>query len=83
MLPGLLSIAAPLFGVLALIGLAAGLLRNRRWRLPPLPGRTLYLRETLAVDPRRRLHIVEVGDRKLLLLTGGANDVVVGWLPSQ
>ena len=30
--------------------------------------------------PRRRLLLVHCGERRVLLLTGGAQDVVVGWL---
>ena len=42
---------------------------------------TLRLRRVLALDARRRLSLVQVGGRQVLLLTGGGQDQVVGWLP--
>ncbi len=44
------------------------------------PVRSLVVTETIALDARRRLHLVRHGERSVLLLTGGGNDVVVGWL---
>jgi flagellar protein FliO/FliZ len=41
----------------------------------------LTVRETIALDPRRRLHLVQCADRQVILLTGGAQDLVVGWVP--
>ncbi|OJY63977.1 MAG: hypothetical protein BGP12_15620 [Rhodospirillales bacterium 70-18] len=41
----------------------------------------LAVARTLALDPRRRLHLVRCEGRQVLLLTGGAQDIVVGWLP--
>ena len=41
----------------------------------------LRLERALALDARRRLSLVQVGGRHVLLLTGGAQDQVVGWLP--
>lgn len=41
----------------------------------------LRLDRVLALDARRRLSLVQVGGRHVLLLTGGAQDQVVGWLP--
>ena len=52
----------------------------RDFRLKQRQGRHLVLRESLALDPRRRVHLVECGDRRVLLLTGGQQDVVIGWL---
>jgi flagellar protein FliO/FliZ len=79
----LLGAVAALAGVVALVLL---LQRGARaWRLPArrggVPGRRLALEETLALDPRRRLHLIRCGERRLLLLTGGGADVAVGWLP--
>ncbi len=69
------ALAAVLLAVL-LAGRGARMLRLAR------PGGTGRLRvlETLALDPRRRLHLVACDDRTVLLLTG-TQDVVVGWLP--
>jgi flagellar protein FliO/FliZ len=70
-----------LIGVLALIGLLMRLIQLRGWRPPSRTGRTLALRETIALDPRRRLHLVQCADRQVILLTGGGQDLVVGWVP--
>ena len=43
-------------------------------------GRLLVVKDTVALDARRRLHLVQHGDRSVLLLTGGETDLVVGWL---
>jgi flagellar protein FliO/FliZ len=76
-------LAAPLalLGVLGLILLArrAALLLPGLARLPGAAG-PLRLEQTIALDARRRLLLVQCGHRRLLLLTGGGQDVVVGWL---
>jgi flagellar protein FliO/FliZ len=41
----------------------------------------LRVTETLALDPKRRVHLLECQGKHVLLLTGGTQDVVVGWLP--
>ena len=43
----------------------------------------LPVQDVLALDPRRRLHLVRCDERRVLLLTGGAQDVVVGWLDRE
>jgi flagellar protein FliO/FliZ len=43
-------------------------------------GRRLAVQEAIALDPRRRLHLVRCDGRHVLLMTGGAQDLVVGWL---
>lgn len=43
-------------------------------------GRTLVLRESIALDPRRRVHLLQCGQRQVVLLTGGSQDIVVGWV---
>ena len=45
------------------------------------PLRRLAVREVLPLDPKRRLVLVRCDDRELLLLTGGAGEVSLGWLP--
>lgn len=76
---GLFTAAAALLGVLGALVLAlrgvraAGLARGA--------GRRLAVEEAVAVDGRRRLVLVRCDGRHLLLLTGSAQDVVVGWLP--
>ncbi len=64
--------------VLALAWAAARALRGSRFVSPQ--GRRLHLAESLAVDPRRRLLLVRCDDREALLLTGGGNDVMLGWV---
>jgi flagellar protein FliO/FliZ len=77
---GLITAAAALAGVLAALVLilrglrAAGVARQA--------GRRLAVEEALALDARRRLLLVRCDGRALLLLTGGAQEVVVGWLPA-
>jgi flagellar protein FliO/FliZ len=89
-----MSATTPVMTILALavvIGLI--LLARQGARLLPLAGTMalgrargavprdgLALEQVLALDPRRRLLLVRCGPRRLLLLTGGQQDVVVGWL---
>jgi flagellar protein FliO/FliZ len=58
-------------------GAAAGL----RARLAG--GGRLALVQSLALDQRRRVHLLACDGRCVVLLTGGTQDVVVGWLPLQ
>lgn len=69
-----------LIGVIALIGAAAKLFQLGGWRAQPRSGRTLILRESIALDPRRRIHLVQCGQRQVVLLTGGGQDLVIGWM---
>ena len=47
----------------------------------PTGGRhVLVLKDSISLDARRRLHLVEHGNRGVLLLTGGEIDLVVGWV---
>ncbi len=45
------------------------------------PGRRLAIRAAVALDPRRRLVLVACDQYEVLVLTGGGQDIVVGWLP--
>jgi flagellar protein FliO/FliZ len=74
-------VAVALIGVLALIGLLTRLLQFTGWRAAPRTGRTLIVQETIAIDPKRRLHLVQCAERRVILLTGGGQDLVVGWMP--
>ena len=74
----LLSLAA----VLGLIWGAQFLARGRFATLLPKGDARLAAVQSLALDSRRRLHLVACDGRQVLLLTGGAQDVVVGWLPA-
>lgn len=76
----LLSAVAALVVVLALIWLAS---RAARWgglAARPAGARRLAVQDTLAIDARRRLTLVRCDGRCVLLLTGGGQDVVVGWM---
>jgi|SRR5271165_2535434 len=78
-----LTALAALAVVLGLVWLAS---RAARWGgLAPRPsgGRRLVVQDALAIDARRRLTLVRCDDRTVLLLTGGAQDLVVGWVPPQ
>jgi flagellar protein FliO/FliZ len=41
------------------------------------------LQEVLALDARRRVIILRCDGREVLLLTGGPQDVCLGWLPPR
>jgi flagellar protein FliO/FliZ len=75
-----------LAGVSLLVVLALVLLAARLARLGGLAPRTalggdrMALLQVLALDQRRRLHLVRCDGRHVLLLVGGAEDRVVGWL---
>ena len=78
-----LTAAAALAAVLALIVLAGRAARVAGRARGAGGARLLAVREVLALDGRRRLHRVACAGREVLLLTGGATDVVVGWLPPE
>ncbi|HEY0181464.1 MAG TPA: hypothetical protein VGC09_01540 [Rhodopila sp.] len=78
--PAIMLVIAVLVGVIALIGAAAKLLQFTGWRVQPRSGRTLILRESIALDARRRVHLVQCGRQQVVLLTGGGQDLVIGWM---
>jgi flagellar protein FliO/FliZ len=75
-----LSAIAALVAVLALIWLAGRAARFGGLARRPATGRSLVVQDVIALDVRRRLHLVQCDGRRVLLLTGGGQDVVVGWL---
>ncbi len=75
----LLTAVAALAVVLALIWLAARAVRLVGFSPQAGGGRRLRLVDSLALDPRRRLHLIACDQRQVLLLTGGGADLVVGW----
>lgn len=75
-----MTAAAALAGVLAALVLALRFLRAAG--MARRAGRRLAVEEALALDSRRRLVLVSCDGRALLLLTGGTQDVVLGWLPA-
>ncbi len=59
----------------------------RHFKLPQRLSRTtgdgagrLAISQSLALDPRRRLVLVRCDGRELLLLTGGPQDISLGWV---
>jgi flagellar protein FliO/FliZ len=78
-LTSLITVVLALAGVLAVLVLAlrgiraAGLVRGG--------VRRLAIQEAVALDGRRRVVLLRCDGRDLLLLTGGADDTVIGWLP--
>ena len=76
--PLLLQDGAALLCVLALIWLAARF--GRRYlpggAAPRDPG-ALHLRASLALDTRRRLHLVDTPGGAVLALTGGGQDILL------
>lgn len=77
-----LTAGAALLLVLGLILLLARLLRATGLA-PQTSGQRLKLQEALALDARRRLLILRCDGREVLLLTGGPQDLCLGWLPSK
>jgi hypothetical protein len=70
--------------VVALV-LVAGMVARRRWpgaARPPEPG-ALRLRATLALDARRRLHLLDAPGGTVLVLTGGTNDALLALPPEH
>lgn len=70
--------AAALAGILALLLLLAR--GARRFGLAPAGTGRLSVQAVLPLDSRRRLVLIRCDGREALLLTGGPQDVVVGWL---
>jgi flagellar protein FliO/FliZ len=71
-----------LIAVLALIWLAGRIARLGGMARRAGSG-VLAVQDVLVLDARRRLHLVKCEEKRVLLLTGGAQDVVVGWLDRE
>jgi flagellar protein FliO/FliZ len=76
----LVTSVAALAGIVGVILLIGRLLRHTSFARPKSSAHLLIPRDTIVLDARRRLHLIQCGDRSVLLLTGGETDVVVGWL---
>jgi flagellar protein FliO/FliZ len=76
----ILTAIAALAAVLALIWLAGRLARFGGMAQRPATGRSLAVQDVLALDPRHRLYLVKCEQHRVLLLVGGAENTVVGWL---
>ena len=75
-----LTAAAALLAVLAALLLAGRAARAAG--IGQRLGRRLSIEESLQLDGRRRLLRLRCDARRLLLVTGGAQDVSLGWLPA-
>jgi flagellar protein FliO/FliZ len=78
-LPGALAALLAVLALILLSGRGVRLLRNRGGLAGA--GRRIDIRAAVAVDPRRRLVLVACDGHEVLLLTGGGQDLIVGWLP--
>jgi len=76
----LLTAVAALAGIVGVILLIGRVLRHTSLAGPKSSTRLLVVKDTIALDARRRLHLIQLGERSVLLLTGGGTDLVVGWL---
>ena len=89
MLP-LLSSIVPALGALGAV-VALVLLAGRFARLTVITrglprlgaarAARMSVADTLTLDRTRRLHIIRVDEKEIVLLTGGAADLVIGRLP--
>jgi flagellar protein FliO/FliZ len=76
----ILSAIAALVAVLGLIWLAGRMARVGGLARRPASGGSFVVQDVLVLDGRRRLHLIRCEERRVLVLTGGTQDVVVGWL---
>lgn len=82
-MPSSLSPWLPALAALSAVVLLLWLLARgaRLTGLAAPAGKRLGVQEVLALDTRRRLVLLRVDGREVLLLTGGPQDSVLGWLP--
>jgi flagellar biogenesis protein FliO len=78
-----LTAAVALAGVLALIFIAGRLARFGGIAQRSAGTRALVVQDVLPLDQRRRLYLISCEQRRVLLLIGGNQDQVVGWLDSK
>jgi flagellar protein FliO/FliZ len=79
--PGLLSAALALAGVLGALALVLRGLRAAG--LGRAEGKRIGVVEAVALDGRRRLLLLRCDGREMLVMTGGPQDVALGWLPEK
>ena len=75
----LLFRAGASLAAVVVMALSAGRLLRGRLSLPSSTNSALRLRATLALDTRRRLHLVETDAGSVLVLTGGTTDCMLRW----
>jgi flagellar protein FliO/FliZ len=78
-----LTAAVALAAVLALIFVAGRLAKFGGMVQRPAGSRALLVQEVLHLDQRRRLYLVSCEQRRVLLLIGGPQDCVIGWLDRE
>ncbi|MFN8983797.1 MAG: hypothetical protein ACK5X9_14925 [Alphaproteobacteria bacterium] len=73
------------FALIFVLGLILLLVRLMRATglAPNAAGQRLKLQEVLTLDGRRRVIILRCDGREVLLLTGGPQDLCLGWLPEK
>jgi flagellar biogenesis protein FliO len=79
----ILTAVAALAAVLALIWLAGRLARFGGMAQRAAKGGPLAVRDVLVLGPRHRLYLISCDQRRILLLIGGAQDTVVGWVDRE
>jgi flagellar protein FliO/FliZ len=77
----LLTAAATL--AVVLVGLVLTLRGVRAAQAGRGAGRRIAVEEAVALDSRRRVVLLRCDGRRLLVLTGGPADLVLGWLPAE
>jgi flagellar biosynthetic protein FliO len=77
-----LALTIPALAVVLAIALAGAWLARRFGLGRGAPGGThIALIESLALDGKRRVHLIQCGDHRLLLATGGGSDILLGTWP--
>jgi len=79
----ILTAAIALAAVLALIFIAGRFARFGGLAQRSAGARILLVQDVLHLDQRRRLYLISCEQRRVLLLTGGPQDRVVGWLDGE
>jgi len=78
-IPGVIAALAVVLGTILIVSKAVrstGLLK----RVARQTGEPkIMIRESIALDRSRNLHLVSWGGREVMLLTGNNGDLVVGW----
>ena len=76
-----LLLALPALALVIGLALLAGR-SARAFGLAPRPGQggRIETVQAVALDSRRRLHLIRCDGRHLLVLTGGSTDLLLGWL---
>lgn len=79
----LLAALAALGFVIGLIWLGGRALRLARTVTGSRAGQRLRVIDSLALGPRKRLLLIQCDGKEFLLLTGGTQDLMLGWLAAE